>query len=173
MKIVHHTKELLPVLGAASLCAILFYAGPVLAAHGLETTGSASGLSGLESDLPTIIGRIIGAVLGFVGVILLLLMIYAGFLWMTAAGNEERVGKAKKIILSSVVGIIIVMMSYAIASFVIEAVAPSGPEGETAGDEEFVETGDTLEESLAPEDIDTLLDDAGIGEAGPDSELLD
>jgi len=156
MRILTDKKTIL-ALGAVLLaCCLMFHASPLLAygstAEFTQQTGSASGLSELESSLPTIIGNVIGAVLGFVGVILLLLMIYAGFLWMTAAGNEERVGKAKKIIFSSVVGVIIVMMAYAIASFVIEAVAPSGPAGETAGDEEFVESEDAIEESLTPED---------------------
>lgn len=173
MGISKRTKELLPVLGAASVCALLVFAGPVLAAHGLETTGGEAGFEGTQTSLAVIIGGIIRVLLGFVGVVILILTIYAGFLWMTAAGNEERIGKAKKIIAGAVAGAVIVMGAYAITSFVANVVAPSGPEGETVDDEEFIETEDPLEEALTPEDIDTMLDEAGIGEAGPDSELLD
>lgn len=173
MKITQRTKELLPVLGAASFCLALAFAGPALAAHGLETSGAVAGFENTTTNPAVIIGRVIGAVLGFTGVILLLLMIYAGFLWMTAAGNEENIGKAKKIIVSSVIGAIIVLGAYAITSFVTEAIAPSGPEAETADDAEYIETGDALEEALTPEDIGGMLDDAGIGEAGSDADLLE
>ncbi|HNX11266.1 MAG TPA: hypothetical protein PKI61_03940 [bacterium] len=64
------------------------------------------------------IGQIVGAILSFVGVILLILIIYAGILWMTASGNEKNVEKAKNIIISAIIGLIIVLSAYAITAFV-------------------------------------------------------
>jgi hypothetical protein len=64
------------------------------------------------------IGDIIAIILGFVGVIFLILMIFGGLMWMTAGGNEERLGKAKKLITSAVIGMIIVFSAYAITYFV-------------------------------------------------------
>ena len=46
-------------------------------------------------------------------------MLYAGFLWLTSAGSEEKVGQAKKIITSAIIGLVIIFISYAIATFVI------------------------------------------------------
>jgi len=43
---------------------------------------------------------------------------YAGFLYLTAAGDEEKVKKAKNLIVSAVIGMILILSSYAIASFV-------------------------------------------------------
>ena len=61
----------------------------------------------------------ISFVLSFVGVIFLVLMIYGGFIWMTAKGNEGEVEKAKKIITQSIIGLIIVFGAYAISYFII------------------------------------------------------
>lgn len=72
-----------------------------------------------KSDPTAVVGVIIQAALGFVGVIFMLLMIYAGYLWMTARGNEEDVAKAKKIITASIIGLIIVVSAYAISYLVI------------------------------------------------------
>jgi hypothetical protein len=62
---------------------------------------------------------IIRIALGFLGIIAVGLMIYAGFLWMTAAGDEEKISKAKKIIIAAVVGIIIILASFLIVNFII------------------------------------------------------
>src|SRR3989338_5454942 len=61
--------------------------------------------TGLSNDLAGSIGTIIKAVLGLVGTIFLVLTIYAGILWMTAAGKEEQIEKAKNIIRATVIGL--------------------------------------------------------------------
>lgn len=71
-----------------------------------------------EKFLNTRIGSVIGIVLSFVGVIFLLLMIYAGISWMTASGNQEKVTKAKDLIINAIIGLIIVLAAYAITSFI-------------------------------------------------------
>lgn len=68
--------------------------------------------------LSAIIGRIIGAVLSFVGVIFFILLIYAGFLWMFAMGNEEKVTHAKDMIFAAAIGLIVVLAAYAITTLV-------------------------------------------------------
>ena len=68
--------------------------------------------------LTTKAGQIIGLVLSFIGVIFLILMIYAGILWMTASGNEQQVTKAKGLIINSLIGMIIVFSAYAITNFI-------------------------------------------------------
>jgi len=65
----------------------------------------------------TTVGKVIGAVLAFVGVLFLILVIYGGILWMTAAGNEQTITKARTLILNSVVGLVIVLAAYALVSF--------------------------------------------------------
>ena len=65
----------------------------------------------------TTAGKVIGAVLAFVGVLFLILVIYGGILWMTAAGNEQTITKARTLIINSIVGLIIVLAAYALVSF--------------------------------------------------------
>lgn len=89
----------------------------------LKNTAEKGGLikTGQEpTSLSKFIGNIIRAVLGFLGVIFFVLIIFGGFSWMTAAGNEEQVGKAKKIITNATIGLVIVVLAYALTSFVLD-----------------------------------------------------
>ncbi len=79
--------------------------------------GSATG-----STLSETVGQIIRIILGLLGTIFLVLTVYAGVLWMTAAGNEERVTKAMSILKTSVIGLIIIIAAYSITYFVLENV---------------------------------------------------
>ncbi|MFA5020740.1 MAG: hypothetical protein WC517_01620 [Patescibacteria group bacterium] len=65
------------------------------------------------------IGKIIGLIIGFLGVLLVLYVIWAGFIWMTAAGDDKKVQKSKDMLKQAVIGIIIVFAAYAITSFVM------------------------------------------------------
>lgn len=83
----------------------------------LEDVNNTAGFG--NQPLEETIGTLINVFLGLLGVIFLVLIIYAGFLWMTAAGNDSQVGKAKNIMITSVVGLVILLSAYAISSFVI------------------------------------------------------
>ena len=72
-----------------------------------------------SSDLTDTIGKLISALLSVLGVIFLLLIIWAGFTWMTAQGDSKKVDKAKDILITAVVGLIILLSAYAISTFVI------------------------------------------------------
>jgi len=74
-------------------------------------------------DLRTTIMLIINILMGFLGIIAVLIVLYGGFKWMTAGGNEEQVGEAKKMIIAGVVGLAVIFASYAIASFVVSQLA--------------------------------------------------
>lgn len=98
---------------------------PVLAADpsSLLTTGldAAAADSGLKSSLtlPALIGRMIAVMLGLIGIIFIIYIIWAGIMYMTAAGDDTKVKKAKQMISQSVIGIIIMVGAYAISNFVI------------------------------------------------------
>jgi hypothetical protein len=66
-----------------------------------------------ENTLIIIVGTAVRIGLGLVGVLFLLTMIYAGYMWMTAHGNEEKVQKAKNIIVQVLIGIVVVVGAYA------------------------------------------------------------
>jgi amino acid transporter len=98
---------------------------PVFAATpdplGLEY-GAQTGLAGSKegADIRIIIARIINIALGLLGTIFIVIMIFAGFEWMTAGGNEDKTGEAKKRITAAVIGLAIVLSAYAITNFVVK-----------------------------------------------------
>lgn len=72
-----------------------------------------------------IIGIVISAALGLLGVIFLVLIVYGGYIWMIARGDEAAVEKAKDTISRSIIGLIIVLAAYAITYFVIDKLITS------------------------------------------------
>jgi hypothetical protein len=68
------------------------------------------------------LGLVVQTALSFVGIIFLSLMVYAGYLWMTARGEDAQVDKAKTIIIQSVIGLAITIGAYSITAFVVPAI---------------------------------------------------
>lgn len=94
----------------------------------LQQAGQAAQYDTNKNDinaLAEVIGTIIFYFFSLLAVIFLGLLIYAGFLWMTAHGNEDNVTKAKHIIRNALIGLIIVIGSYAIVYFVMAALGNS------------------------------------------------
>ncbi|MDO8668554.1 MAG: hypothetical protein Q7K35_05750 [bacterium] len=81
-----------------------------------------AGLAGGSGDLRVIIANVIRAVLGFLGILAVCIIIYAGFIWMTAGGEADRVERAKKILINGVIGLILVVASFAIVTFVLNSI---------------------------------------------------
>jgi len=110
-------------MSASAFVISLLYALPTYAQGNLSNAGEhlsdAAGRAGTtESNLSTVVGTVINAALTLVGVIFLALMVYAGYLWMTARGESEPVDKAKRIIIGSIIGLVVVLSAYAITAFV-------------------------------------------------------
>ncbi|MFW0862712.1 MAG: hypothetical protein ACKKL6_03980 [Candidatus Komeilibacteria bacterium] len=99
---------------------VAFMAAPMLsmatADLGLEDA-QALGLG--DAGVKDIVNNIISIILGFLGLIAVILILIGGFMWMTAGGNEDRVKKGRQFIINGVIGLIIILAAYAIASFVI------------------------------------------------------
>lgn len=74
---------------------------------------------GAAQDPRLIAANIIRSVLQVLGILFLILTVYAGFLWMTAGGNEDQVKKAKSLLFQAVIGLVIILAAYAITQFVI------------------------------------------------------
>lgn len=88
---------------------------------GFQETGS--------EGLTNMISTVIQLILGFLGVIFLVLIIYAGFKWMIAGGNQEEVTKAKAILKQAIIGLIITLSAYAITWFVFNYLPLGGGGG--------------------------------------------
>lgn len=74
--------------------------------------------AGLNKDINSSISTIIKGALSLVGTIFLIISVYAGILWMTAAGNEDKVTKAKDMVTQAVIGLAVTLSAYAITAFV-------------------------------------------------------
>lgn len=115
------SKALIGIAALAAILGILAFIDPALAqTDDLASVGTSAGYSS-DTDLMEIIGRIISIVLGSLGVIFLILLVYSGWVWMTAGGDAERVKKAQRILINATIGIIVVVMAYAITTFIIGA----------------------------------------------------
>jgi len=84
-----------------------------------DAAARGAGVAQQEGDPRIIIVRIIRVTFSFVGILLVAFLVYAGYLWMTAAGNEDQVEKSKTIIRNAIIGIAIIFAAYAISRFVI------------------------------------------------------
>ncbi len=90
------------------------------------------GLERLSStDLPKgtpaeVMSRVINYLLGFVGVVLIAILVYGGFTYMTSAGNEKKIESAKKILTYAIIGVVIIFASYIIANYTIRALTAGG-----------------------------------------------
>lgn len=73
-----------------------------------------------KADIRTTIGQIINAALGFLGVVAVVIVLIGGFKYMTAGGSDEKVADARKWIISGIIGLAIILLAYAITSFVID-----------------------------------------------------
>ncbi|MFH1404787.1 MAG: MMCAP2_0565 family pilin-like conjugal transfer protein [Patescibacteria group bacterium] len=85
-----------------------------------ETFADDAALGG--ADLSTTIAGIINVALGFLGIVAVVIILAGGFKWMTAAGNEEKVKEARKLLVGGLIGLIIVLAAYAIADFAIKSI---------------------------------------------------
>lgn len=88
---------------------------------------SGTGLTPINNpdDIYGIIGNLIKTFLGVLGIIAFGLILYAGYLWMTAQGESEKVEKAQQILVEATIGLIIIAASWAIASFVTTKISNS------------------------------------------------
>jgi len=72
-----------------------------------------------EGTLLYTIGQATNIIIGALGVLTAIFIIYAGFLWLTAGGNDDQIKKAKTTIRRVIIGVIIVSLAYAIIAFIL------------------------------------------------------
>lgn len=103
---------------------VIFLLPDAVFAQGTDVFGindlAESGVNLGSRDLRDIIAGIVNVFLGFLGVLATLLILYGGFIWMTSNGNADKISRAKRIIINGVVGLMIIVSSYAIARFILQ-----------------------------------------------------
>ena len=127
---------------------------------GLDVVGETTGLG--SEDPRIIAARLIRTSITFLGVIAVVIVLYAGFVWMTAAGDEEKVTKAKKILISGGIGLMIILMSWSITTFVISSLLKAtGTAGGGGGNGGSGGTGSGLGGGTATAFVVTRISPAG------------
>lgn len=85
----------------------------------LNSTADQAGFDTTKKDVKTVIADLIPVLLGFLGVIFMLLIIISGFQWMTAGGNTEKINKARQRMINASIGLAVVVLAYALSAFVL------------------------------------------------------
>lgn len=103
-----------------------FAALPALAQTNLDPFGGYQNAIqtnlGLGNEDPrAIAARVINVIMGFLGLIAVIIILVGGFQWMTAGGNEDKVAGAKKMMTAGVVGLVIILAAWGITVFVLNA----------------------------------------------------
>ena len=97
------------------------------ASLGLEVAGD-TGLG--TTDLKELIVRIIQILLGFLGLIALIVMLYGGYVWLSSGGEADKISFAKKILVNGVIGLVIIFSAFAIVTFIINQISEATVPGE-------------------------------------------
>lgn len=120
----HRKKQLVSFAASLGLAASLALPVATLAADSLNTNDLGVGAIQSEiklgsGDIRQTAARIINVALGFLGIIAVVIVLLGGFKYMTAGGNEEKTSEARKLIVSGIIGLAIILSAWAITSFVI------------------------------------------------------
>jgi hypothetical protein len=86
-----------------------------------STVGGTFGLG--TQDLYSTLTGIVNVLLGFLGVLAIIVILVGGFKWMTSGGNEEKVAGARQMIVAGIIGLAIILAAFAIVQFVVNNVA--------------------------------------------------
>ncbi len=130
--------------------------------YGLDETAAKTDLK--QTEVSTVIANVISTALTLIGLIFFILMVYGGFLWMTAHGDSGQVDKAKDTITTAIIGIIIVLASYSLTIFVFRS-ANAGVEtkADVGGGGNVAPCEGTGPEQFAPGEVQRGQDGADLG----------
>ncbi len=108
------------MIGALSLMSIIPSAAAAVISGGDQPT-ELSSITGGESSIRQLALRIVNYFLTFLGLIAVIMVIYGGITYVIAGGEEEKIGEAKKIIMYALVGLVIILLSFALVNTVLGA----------------------------------------------------
>ncbi len=115
----HKTIKLAQI--ASLVLGLALFALPLVASAQFQAPPVGNtGLPG-DTDIRAFILRIINIALAIAGLVAVLFLIIGGFRYITAAGNEEAGASAKKIITQSIIGIVIIILSFVIVRVISNA----------------------------------------------------
>lgn len=127
MKLSNRLKR---IISAVALCFVFvlpafLVSADVVSATGVDIQGEfgktlqKAQLGTGKANVTSALGNVVNTFLGLIGVATFALVVYAGALWILAAGNEDKVEQAKGILKGAVIGLVIVFSAYVIVNFVL------------------------------------------------------
>jgi len=123
-------RKLFPLLAVLFIFSSLIFCTTTFAADGmtsviggLTTTGDASGFGTDPQSVQNLVVGAINIVLGLLGLTSLALTIYAGILYVISQGEKDKIEKAKSILTWSIIGMVIIVAAYAIASYLLGGIS--------------------------------------------------
>lgn len=124
------TLVVIAIMSVMAFSAVDALAANYITSNSLGIQYAAS--TGLGSrDIRDTVASIIRVALGLLGIVAVVIIIIGGFTWMTAGGNEEKVGTAKKYIFSGIIGLAIILSAYALSTWVINQLVAATTTGTT------------------------------------------
>jgi hypothetical protein len=120
----HLRKNLVVAATVLAVLPVFMMALPALAQTGPNLgINYVTPLNLANADPRTAAVSLVRLLMTFLGIIAVVIILYGGFVWLTAAGNEDKVASAKKIIAAGVIGLIIILAAFLIVNFVITNVS--------------------------------------------------
>jgi len=120
-------KAVILAMAIFILTPVMAFSLPVIAADELNPWGTDTLRENIQTetglgdrDPRDIAASVIRIILGFLGIVAVIIILLGGFKWMTAGGNEDKVGEAKKLITAGIIGLVIIIAAFAIATFVLD-----------------------------------------------------
>lgn len=130
----HRQKQLLGFAASLGIAASLVLPSIALAADTLNSNDLGVGAIGSSiklgsGDIRQTAAQIINVALGFLGIIAVVIVLIGGFKYMVAGGSEEKTSEARKLIVSGIIGLAIILSAWAITSFVISRLVTATQQG--------------------------------------------
>lgn len=146
----------------------------VFAATSLET-----GVAQVDQEIAlgatspiVIVVRVIQVALGLLGIIAVSLIIYAGFIWMTSGGSEEKVAQAKKTLRNAIIGLLIVLSAWGITYFILQKLLGATGMGDGGGTAGGINAGSFSLSTLGSCSIDTVYPEPGSADIPRNTAIL-
>ncbi len=105
-------------IAAAVVIPSATFAQPVADPYGIDAVGE-SGLNLSGGDVRQTAARLINVALGFLGIIAVIIVLIGGFKYMLSGGDSSKTEEARKLIISGIIGLAIILSAWAITSFVV------------------------------------------------------
>lgn len=118
----NYTRAKLAVVAATTSATVfLFNTAPAYAQliSPTDQPGRLAEATGGQGSFRSLILTFLNFFLGFLGLLAVIMVIYGGILYVSAAGNQENIDKGKKIIMYALVGIVIILLSFALVNTIL------------------------------------------------------